>query len=87
MDPYIRIGLTIGTAAFLRSLILAWWERFKARKALEPITLELRGGVYRPWGIVQKIQHYGGIIGVVYLAQFAVLLALLVYVWTVGPLF
>jgi len=86
MNPLVRIGLTIGVAIFLKTLILGWWERYKARKALEPIPMGLRGGTYRPWGIVQKVQHYGGLFGLVYLAQFAVLLALLVYVWVVGPL-
>jgi hypothetical protein len=87
MDSYVRIGLTIGVAIFIKTLILGWWGNFKARKALEPIPMKLHGGVYRPWGIVQKVQFYGGWIGLIYLVQFSVLLALLIYVWTVGPLF
>ena len=87
MDPYIRIGLTVGVAIFIKSLILGWWERFKARKAREPIQLQERNGVFVPWGTVQKVQHYGGIIGLLYLAQIAVLLAAVFYVWAVGPIF
>jgi hypothetical protein len=86
MDPYVRIAVTIGASTFLASLIRGGWERFKAQKALEPIPLVMRGGVYRPWGMVHKLQHYGGIFGLLYLAQILILFGLLVYTWTVGPL-
>ena len=84
MDPYLRMSLGIGGGIFLKSLILGWWERFKARKALEPIPLVMRSGVYRPWGPVEKVQHYGWRATQVWFVYMAVLIALLFYKWTIG---
>ena len=84
MSPSLHIALTVGGAIFLKSLILGWWGRFKERKASEPIPLAIRGGIYRPWGPVEKVQHYGWRATQVWLVYMAVLIALLIYKWTIG---
>ncbi len=87
MDPLARIAIVVGGSALIHSFITAWWQRYKERKAREPIVLKPnRRGVHRPWGTVQKVEHYGGLIGLVYLVQFVAMIGLVVYVSLVGPL-
>jgi hypothetical protein len=70
-----------------KSIILAWWGRFKDRRAAEPIPMKFQKGVYRPWGAVQKVQHYGWRLTQVWLVSMATLLALLAYTKLAGPIF
>jgi len=57
-------------SSLLSALIWAWWGSYKIRKSREPIPMKLRKGVYVPWGIVQKVQHYGGIVSIIYICIF-----------------
>lgn len=49
--------------------------------------MKLRKGVYVPWGPVQKMERLGRIWTNLFLIWLAVLTALLLYTWLVGPVF
>lgn len=73
-------GLAIFLSTFIKGLILAQWDKFKERKAREPIPMKLKNGVYVPWGPVQRIQrilHWMLMIWLVYIAILLVLVAAL----------
>lgn len=84
MDPMIRVSLAIFLAVLLKSLFANWWERYKAREALKPVTMKLRNGVHVPWGTVERVQRYFQIAMWIWLAYMIVLLALLAYMKIMG---
>ena len=84
MDARTVFAIFASTA--LAGLIRSWWARFKERKALEPIPLRWRKGVYVPWGPVQKVQHYGWRFTQAWMVYIAVLVAALIYVKLIAPL-
>jgi hypothetical protein len=73
--------LAIFVSMLLKAWLLTWWDQFKARKALEPVEMVLRGGSYVAWGPVQKIQHYGNRLFQVWLVYMALILIALVAMW------
>lgn len=81
-----RNAMIIFVAIAIKGVILAQWDAYKVRKANEPIPLELRNGMYVPWGLVQKVQHYGWRITQVWMVYMAVLLIALAYVKLIKPL-
>lgn len=81
----IRTILVIFASVAIKGLILSWWGRFKARKALEPTPLARRNGIYIPWGPVERVNHYGIRAFALWAAYIAVLLIALVYVKVVLP--
>ena len=82
-----RVILVIFAATTIKALMLVWWDRYKARKAQEPTPLELRNGVYVPWGPVEKVRHYGWRLTQVWMVYMAILILALLYVKLIGPLF
>lgn len=81
-----RTLFVIFAAITIKSMILCWWDRFKAREAQEPIPTKLRNGVYVPWGPVQKIQHYGWRWTQLWMVYMAVLVLALIYVKIIQPM-
>lgn len=78
MDPAIRTGLAIFAGVAIKNILFAWWARYQERKALEPVPLRLRRGVYVPWGPVQRIRLWlnrGFALWVAYMAIVLVLFA------------
>jgi hypothetical protein len=76
-------GIVILLSTFLKGLLMEAWDRYKERKSREPIPLKLRRGIYVPWGVVQKVQHYGWRVTQVWLVYLAI-----AFTWiAVGPLF
>lgn len=59
MDPLLRIALIVFAVIAIKALLLDQWDRFKARQASQPIPMRFVDGVYRAWGPVEKVHHYG----------------------------
>ena len=78
MDPVFRAALVICAAVAIKAFILARWDAYKARKALEPIPMRQVNGVYIAWGPVQRIRHWGWRATQLWLVYIAVLLVALV---------
>jgi hypothetical protein len=87
MDPVARTTLAIFLTIMIKTMILSWWDKFKERKALEPIPMKERNGVYVPWGIVQKVQNFGIHAARVWGVYMLILLLMLAYTKIVGPIF
>ncbi|TCP98274.1 hypothetical protein C8J46_105430 [Sphingomonas sp. PP-F2F-A104-K0414] len=58
----------------LRRLIGGWWDSFKAKRAGEPVPMKLRGGVWRPSGLVHNVDRAAD--WVAYFGMFCILLAI-----------
>ena len=85
LDPAHRAFLVIFIVVTLKAMILVWWGRFKHAESGRPIPLKLRKGIYVPWARSDKVEHYMGIAGVVWLFCMAALLALLAWHKLVQP--
>lgn len=81
----MRTILVIFASTMIKAMILAWWDRYKAHKAEDPIPLVLRGGIYVPWGPVEKVRHYGWRLTQVWMAYIGILLLALIYVKLIAP--
>jgi hypothetical protein len=79
-DPTFRVVAIPFIAAIGHMMLLAWWDRFKAREAEKPIPMKLRKGVYVPWGRVQRIRRWGDRLTIAWLVYIALLLVALA--WT-----
>lgn len=84
MDPLLRIALIVFAVIAIKAILLDQWERFKARQASQPIPMRFVDGVYRAWGPVEKVQHYGWRLTQVWLLCMLVLLGALVYLSIIG---
>lgn len=78
MDSALRAALVIGLTIFLKNIMLSWWERYKERKASEPIPLKLKNGVYVPWGPVQRINRLINIAVIIWAVYMAILIVWLI---------
>lgn len=85
MDPLIRTSLIIFAAVLVKSVILAWWQRFKAKKAGEPIPMKLKNGVHVAWGPVQKVQHYGWRLTQLWMVYMVCIIAAVVWIRLIQP--
>lgn len=74
----MRTVLIIFAVVTIKALILAWWERYKERKASEPIPLKLKNGVYVPWGPVQRINRLINIAVIIWAVYMAILIIWLI---------
>lgn len=79
MDPLLRTSLIIFAVVVMKALLLDQWSRFKARQADQPIPMRFVDGVYRPWGPVEKVRHYGWRLTQLWLLYMLVLLGALAY--------
>lgn len=84
MDPAHRAFLAIGIAVMLKVMLANWWERFKAREALKPVTMKMQNGVHVPYGIVQRVQRLVQIAMWIWIVYMVVLLGLLAYMKFMG---
>lgn len=80
MDPLLRIALIVFAVIAIKAVMLDQWERFKARQASQPIPMRFVNGVYRAWGPVEKVQHYGWRLTQVWLLCMLMLLGGLAFV-------
>mgnify|MGYP003708709339 CR=1 FL=1 len=79
MDPLIRTSLIVFGVVAIKALLFDQWNRFKARQASQPIPMRFVDGVYRAWGPVEKVQHYGWRLTQLWLLCMLALLGALVY--------
>lgn len=86
MDPYLRIFLVVTTGVFLKTLLLHQWERFKVQEARKPVTMRNVRGVYRPWGIVERIQRVFNIIVALWAVWIAAMIILLAWHKLISPI-
>ncbi len=84
MDPLLRTALIVFTGIAIKAVLLTQWGRFKARRVYQPIPMRFIDGVYRPWGPVQKIQHYGWRLTQFWLLYMLALIGALIYVLLSG---
>jgi hypothetical protein len=78
VTDYHRIAAVAACSAFLRAAIYFGWERYKAKKAKDPVPLRLRNGVYEPWGFAERSAWWWRRIGEVALIYFALLAGMLI---------
>jgi hypothetical protein len=86
MDPLLRTSLVIVAAVAIKAILLAWWDNYKARKALAPIPMKKRRGVYVAWSPVQRLEKLGWRIVQIWAVYMAVLLLALAWVKLIGPI-
>lgn len=79
MDPLLRTSLIIFAVIAIKAVLVQQWSRFKARQAGQPIPMRFVDGVYRPWGPVDKVRHYGWRLTQVWLLCMVALLGALAY--------
>lgn len=84
MDPSHRAFLAIFFAVLIKSMLFVQWERFKERQESRPTTMKLQGGVYVPWGPVQRIQRFFQIALYIWLFYMVMLVVGLIYMKAMG---
>jgi hypothetical protein len=76
---YLYTAFVIGVSIAIKNMLDAQWDRFKEREAQKTQPMELRKGVYVPWGRVQKIQRFGHFMLAFWVAYIVILIALVIY--------
>lgn len=84
LDPATRAFIVIFLSAMGHTFLAGWWMRFKDAEQAKPTQTRLRGGVYVPWGRVERIQRVGKIIFWIWLVWMAVMLVALGYMKFMG---
>ena len=81
---YLYTAFVIGVAVAIKGILNARWERFKEDESLKPQQMEMRKGIYVPWGRVQKIQRWGYVWLGIWLVYMAVIIGLVIYSSVIG---
>lgn len=84
MDPAHRAFLIIFLSAIGHTMLVAWWDRYKAAENSKPTRMKLKNGVYVPWGRVERIQRVGHILTWIWMFWMAVMLIALAYMKYMG---
>ncbi len=79
MDPLVRTSLIIVVVVAIRMGIYAAWGRFVHRQSSAAMPTKQINGVYRPWGTVEKVRHWGWRLTQLWLTILIALLIALAY--------